>query len=223
MKRLIFVGIAALLCCANGIANGQVSGHQRIGIAMGVDKCGQSKNYADTSQYIPEGEVIVYGVDFSHVQIYGAKESVEQFANAFVAINALFVSQPEKYDCSKLSNKQCTVYTYPTDLLVGSIDWQYAMGSNGVLRKSSVEEIVKNYRLPNTDGVGLVFIAWLLDKTKNRAYYDVVYFDIKTRRIIFNAAVDGRASGFSLRNFWANSVYTIISRKALRKQIETVL
>ena len=85
------------------------------------------------------------------------------------------------------------------------------------------ENIVKNYQLPHKEGVGLVFIAWLLDKSKASAHYDVVYFDIKTRRIIFNTTVVAEAGGMSLRNFWANSIYNVIDQKKLRKQIELVL
>lgn len=223
MKRLIFVGVSALLCCIGGMASGQEPQRaEAAGSAVNVGVQSQS-SVGDEWPYIPEGEVIVYGIDFSKVQIYGARESAEQFANAFVAINALFVSQPDKYDCSKLSSRQCTVFTYPTDRLVGSINWKYAMGSNGTPRKSSVEEMVANYRLPNAEGIGLVFIAWLYNKPEATAYYDVVYFDIKTRRILFDTTATGRASGFSLRNYWANSIYDIVSRRALRKQIEQVL
>lgn len=210
MKRLIVVGVLALLFGAHGIANGQEPERRHIEVS----------GDADAAQYIPEGEVIVYGVDFSKVQIYGAKESAEQFANAFVAINALFVSQPEKYDCSGLLQKQCVVYTYPTDRLVGSINWQYAMCSNGKPQMYPVGDMIRAYQLPHKEGIGLVFIAWLLDKAHDTAYYDVVCFDIKTRTVLFDTTTSGRAGGFSLRNFWANSVYKIISNRALRKQIE---
>lgn len=178
---------------------------------------------ASAPQYIPTGELFMYGVDFSRVQIYGAKETAQQFSDAFIAINEIFTSEPDKFDFSKFSSKPCVTYTNPTDKLISTINWQYTMSSNGVPQKHPIENIVKNYQLPHKEGVGLVFIAWLLDKSKASAHYDVVYFDIKTRRIIFNTTVVAEAGGMSLRNFWANSIYNVIDQKKLRKQIELVL
>lgn len=178
---------------------------------------------ASAPQYIPTGELFMYGVDFSRVQIYGAKETAEQFSDAFIAINKTLTSEPEKFDFSKFSSKPCVTYTYPTDMLISTINWQYSKSSNGVPQKHPIENIVKNYQLPHEEGVGLVFIAWLLDKPKAIAHYDVVYFDIKTRRIIFNTTVVAEAGGMSLRNFWANSIYNAIDQKKLRKQIAQVL
>lgn len=178
---------------------------------------------ASAPQYIPTGELFMYGVDFSRVQIYGAKETAQQFSDAFIAINEIFTSEPDKFDFSKFSSKPCVTYTNPTDKLISTINWQYTMSSNGVPQKHPIENIVKNYQLPHKEGVGLVFIAWLLDKSKASAHYDVVYFDIKTRRIIFNTTVVAEAGGMSLRNFWANSIYNVIDQKKLRKQIELIL
>lgn len=178
---------------------------------------------ASAPQYIPTGELIMYGVDFSRVQIYGAKETAQQFSDAFIAINEILTSEPDKFDFSKFSSRPCVTYTNPTDKLISTINWQYTMSSNGVRQKHPVENIVQNYQLPHEEGVGLVFIAWLLDKSKAIAHYDVVYFDIKTRRIIFNTTVVAEAGGMSLRNFWANSIYNAIDQKKLRKQIAVVL
>lgn len=176
-----------------------------------------------SSQYIPKGELIMYGVDFHNVQIYGASETAQQFADAFVAINAIFISESDKYDFSKFSGKRCVTYTYPTDRLISAIDWNYAFNGNGVIQKHSVESIVKNYDLPNTEGIGLVFIAWLLDKSRAKAHYSIVYFDIKTRSIILDMPVTSDAGGAGLRNYWANSIYNAIRQKKLTGQIKAVL
>ena len=180
-------------------------------------------NVVNAPSYIPTGDVIMNGVDFSTVQIYKTKETAQQFSDAFVAINAIFASEADKYNFSKLSSKQCVLYTYPTDNLIKNIDWQNAMNSNGIPQRCSVESMVKNYELPHKEGIGLVFIAWLLDKSRATAHYEVVYFDIKTRRIIFSTTVMSEAGGSSLRNYWANSIYNVIEKKELRKQIKLVL
>ncbi len=172
--------------------------------------------------YIPTGEIIMYGVDFSHVQIYGAKESTQQFSKAFVGINAIFKQETKKFDFSILTQKEVAIYTYPTDKLIENINWDYTLNSNGTPQKQSVENIIKQYDLPHKSGCGMVFIAWLLNKPKAKAYYDIVIFDIETRKIIFDSTINAEAGGISLKNFWANPIYKIIKNRKLRKQIKEV-
>lgn len=172
--------------------------------------------------YIPTGEIIMYGVDFSHVQIYRARETAQQFSKAFIGINAIFKAEAQKFDFSILTQKEVAIYTYPTDILIENIHWDYAMNSNGTPRKESVENIIKQYDLPHENGYGMVFIAWLLNKPEAKAYYDVVIFDIKTRNIIFDSTINAEAGGMSLRNFWATPIYKIIKNRKLRKQIKEV-
>ena len=48
----------------------------------------QQNNIADVPQYVPAGEMFMYGVDFSHVQIYKAKETF--FASFSNSLNKTF-------------------------------------------------------------------------------------------------------------------------------------
>lgn len=56
--------------------------------------------------YIPTGEIIMYGVDFSHVQIYRARETAQQFSKAFIGINAIFKTEAQKFDFLYLPKKR---------------------------------------------------------------------------------------------------------------------
>lgn len=176
-----------------------------------------------TTQYVPNGEFIMYGVDFSKVQIYGSYENAQQYAYAFVEINAIFNKEPKKYNFSKLTGKEVVVYTQPTDELINSIDWGYAMNSNGSVLKHNINDIIHRYQLPHSEGIGMVIIAWLLDKTHKRATHEVVLFDIKTRKIIFNTTATAEAGGASLRNFWANSIYNLTTQKEIRNKMKVSL
>jgi hypothetical protein len=178
---------------------------------------------AISPSYIPEGEINMYGVDYSFVQIYGANETPQQFAQAFRDINAIFTSEADKYDFSYFTGKKVALYTAPTDALINNINWNYAYSSSQIPQKQSVEEMIKRYNLPHSDGTGMVIIAWLLDKSEGIGYYDLVFFDIKTRKIIFDTTVTADAGGMSLRNYWANSIYEIIDQRKFRKQIQEVL
>lgn len=182
-----------------------------------------NENTIPSGRIIPNGEIIMYGVDYSKVQIYGASETSQQFAQAFKDINALFAEEADKYDFSYFTGKQTSLYTYPTSLLINGINWNYTLSGTQIPQKESVENMIKEYNLPNSEGTGMVIIAWLLNKNKGTGYYEVVFFDIKTRKILFNTTVNTRAGGWGLRNYWANSIYEIIDNKKLRKEVQTIL
>lgn len=181
------------------------------------------QDFVDKTEKIPDTDIIMFGVDFSKVQIYKAEEGAKEFYNAFVGINELLKSEADKYDFSRLVGREVGLYTSPTDKLINEIDWQYAMNSDGVLHKFSVEDMVKRYDLPQTNKVGMVIIAWLLNKYRAIGTYEVVFFDIKTRNIIYNKTVMAESGGVSLRNYWANPIYDIIKTKSLRKELELFL
>ena len=69
--------------------------------------------------------------------------------------------------------------------------------------------MIRAYKLPHQSGRGIVLIAWVLNK-------------IQTRKILFNSEVVGDAGGAGLRNYWANSVYSIIKDKKLKKVVVPV-
>ena len=153
-------------------------------------------------------KIIMYGVDYSRVKTIGVTESESALVEAFVGINELLLSQPEKYDCSPLVRKPLTVDIGPMCRRIRHADYSamklYRQDSDCLL---DVAEIVADYLLPDTEGHGMVFIAELLDKG-----YHVVEFDIATREVISDWKVETPAGGFGLRNYWANTVYQIICK-----------
>ena len=158
-------------------------------------------------------KIIMYGVDYSRVKTIGVTESESALVEAFVGINELLLSQPEKYDCSPLVRKPLTVDIGPMCRRIRHADYSamklYRQDSDCLL---DVAEIVADYLLPDTEGHGMVFIAELLDKGYRSAIYHVVEFDIATREVISDWKVETPAGGFGLRNYWANTVYQIICK-----------
>lgn len=152
----------------------------------------------------------IYGVDFTHAKVYAANESVEQFAKAFEGINMLIVTEPEKYDFSHIMGRKVNAVIDPIYRLVSTCDYTNLKTLNSTYEEPEYAEIVKNYSLPQTEGVGVILVAKVLNKPMNTASYELITFDIATREILYNKAVSGKAGGFGLRNYWARSVYDII-------------
>lgn len=153
----------------------------------------------------------VYGVDFTHAKVYAADESIEEFARAFEDINRLIVTEPEKYDFSKILNKRVNVIIEPMLKMTSECLYEDMLTWNNLYDQPNCAEIVKNYELPQTEGTGAVLIAKFLDKSLDYALYDFVTFDIATREILTQKEVKGKTGGFGLRNYWARTVYNVIN------------
>lgn len=171
---------------------------------------------------IPDGEVFFYGVDFSEVKIVGAKETDDKFKTAFARINQLIVTELNKFDFKNLVGVPVSNYTIPAQQKTETMSWQGIRTSNLLPQKNSIENMVTSYDLPHEQGKGIVLIAWVLNKNKNMATYELVVFDIRTREILFNEEVEAEAGGFGLRNFWANSVFNVIRNRKLKKELSPV-
>lgn len=170
----------------------------------------QAQNEAASSD-----KIVMYGIDYSRVKTIGVTESESALVEAFVGINELLLSQPEKYDCSPLVRKPLTVDIGSMCRQIRNADYSAMKIYRQDFDPLDVAAAVAGYRLPDTEGVGMVFIAELLDKGHGSAVYHVVEFDVATREVLSDWKVETPAGGFGLRNYWANTVYQII-RKARR-------
>lgn len=219
----IFDVIESLTQDAIGLNEIAVSGSHQVADMTPVSAAVGNSQNMNSDVYVPTGGVVMYGVDFSKVQIAGTDSTSVNYARAFKRINAIFDLEPDKYDFADLSRRKVVNYTVPTDMMVDAIDWNYAMQGGTEPKKYSVAEMIKKYQIPHTNGMGMVIIAWLLDEANATGHFEIVYFDIATRKIILNTSVVALAGGLKLRNFWANSIYEAINQKELRRYVKQIL
>lgn len=155
-------------------------------------------------------EIYAYGVDYSYAKVYAADESVEQFAKAFENINMLIITEPEKYDFSRIIGKRVEVVIEPMLKVVTTSDYTNLKSLDSTYEEPKYADIIKNYNLSQTEGIGLVMVAKVLNKPMSKATYELITFDIATRDILSKREVTGKAGGFGLRNYWAGSIYNVI-------------
>ena len=165
-----------------------------------VTYCFFVKAQSDSTQYF------AYGVDFSQAKVFGAMESADQFAEAFKGINMLLITEPEKYDFSRIVNAEVNVDIEPIMQKLSLCKYENLISLRNRADSVDCASIVKSYQLTQKQGTGIVLIAKLLDKSKKEAIYDLVTFDIASREILVQREVKGKTFGFGLRNYWAGSV-----------------
>lgn len=163
-------------------------------------------------------EIKFYGVDFSKAKVYGAKETPSQFKIAFEEINNLFLSEPRKYNIEKYFNKTnmgVSVDAVKERIKKIDLDNIEITTEQYDLSNADLQEIVKS--IPTTgETTGVIFVAELLNKARNRGYYHIVFFNPQTKEIIDTWKADAKAQGFSLRNFWAGSIYKMMKDMKLK-------
>lgn len=164
-------------------------------------------------------KVNYYGIDFSKVKIYRAQESEAQFLRAFKAINDLTLLEDKKYDFAKFFRKSVEWKSFEVAdqrnfsneafLLPPKLSGKQLNEIH--LSDAELGEVVGNYG-NGDDGVGVVIIGVLLNKEVPEGIYEVVFFDVQSKEIVFHKEVRGKARGFGLRNYWAYSVYDALKR-----------
>lgn len=156
--------------------------------------------------------VYVYGVDYSSVKVYGAEETEEQFKNAFEGINLLLMNDAKKYDFTHIVGEN---HKLKLEMILNSTkecDFSNIKILDKDIEQINIAEIIRKYQIKETSGRGFIVIAALLDKSVNRATYKIVLFDVETREILKEEEFTSKAGGFGLRNFWANTIYTLTKK-----------
>lgn len=156
-----------------------------------------------------------YGVDYSQVKVFGADESPLQFKDAFRRINELFITEAKKYNVGKQLKKEVTEISLDAVNQVNrNINESELMTTKTEysLDKEQIKTAIEALPIQKTPGVGMVFVAQFLDKSKNRGTYEVVFFNTETKEIIEEWITEGKAGGFGLRNYWAGSIHSVLKK-----------
>jgi len=80
------------------------------------------------------------------------------------------------------------------------------------IKEGDIAEMVRGYKLKNTQGVGLVFIMDRLVKMQETGCMYVVFFDVGSRNILHSERVCAPAGGMGFRNYWFRPIKTAVEK-----------
>jgi hypothetical protein len=160
--------------------------------------------------------VYFYGLDFTHAHFVGSmgfKDAPSLKSYFMPEWNNLFVKEATKYSLQRAlrltSTNYITSISHHTELnktidVASKItDGTYAFS------ESDVNEALKQYQLPDKDGIGLTYIVEAFSKSEEMAIVWVTFFDLETKKILLAEKLQGKAGGGSFRNFWAGAILQI--------------
>jgi hypothetical protein len=179
------------------------------------------------SQSVPD--MNFYGIDFSLVKIFGAKESPDKFIQAFEQINKVIIDEPKKYPFNTFFTK----FAGRIDRSVEMKNFRFNAFQNVTIEEAiyraratdkgnmvtynnlakiddkQLTDLVKNFKTGRDSGYGVLYVAELLDRKEAVGKFVILCFNVKTKKIIFAERVQGKAGGLGLRNYWVSPLAEI--------------
>ena len=160
--------------------------------------------------------IVNYGVDYSLAKVYGGKETGHQYWITYADLNEMFISKPKMFDIGKRLGIPVEVVSLqavnevnkkinPDQIL--TTDPKYAPSAE------QIAEAIRNLPIASLDEkYGFVMVCLLMNKEEDRATYQFVVFNTKTREIIEQWTNSGSALGIGLKNYWSLSIYNAIKK-----------
>jgi hypothetical protein len=167
------------------------------------------------------GKKIVWlGLDFTQVKIVGPLGTVDkqELIPLFDDMNRLVISERTKYNFEAALRKDEVPYdlevvtSLNSALDPGKAIAYASSNAGGRLNEEAISVLVKQYKVENPEGIGLVFFVETLDKVKEKGTMWVTFFNLADRNVLFTEKMSGVAGGISFRNHWLRPVYEVIDQ-----------
>jgi len=192
MKKLLFTLIACALISSTGFSQSS----------------GASFNTSN---------ITWFGIDYTHCYFITPMyfPNTGDLKLKLKAWNDLVLYEREKYIEKTLKGKNVEFSTDAVEAKNNEVDIKSMIKDNAsdadLLKSDQIQGIINGYNIESgMKGTGLVLIAESYNKPAEEGYYYVTFFDIATKKIFVTEQMSGKAQGFGLRNYWANTFYKVL-------------
>ena len=160
--------------------------------------------------------LVNYGVDYSLAKVYGGKDTGYDYWITFDEINEYFISKSKTFDIGKRLGIPVEVVSLQAVNEVNkkiNPDQIKTTDVNYLPTEAQIAEAIKKLPiLSQEEKYGIVMLCLFMNKEEDRATYQFVVFNTKTREIIEQWTNTGRALGIGLKNYWSYSVHNAIKK-----------
>jgi len=155
--------------------------------------------------------LIYFGVDLSRVRIIDAPKisrSIE-YSQVYPPAWIYFVEEnlPPDGFVRRALGFPTFIYGQPEifDISI-RVDPRFIIAYDNNIPTDTIDEIVTDYILQSKSGLGLVLIPETFSKPRETATTWVVFFDIRSRQILYKTKTYGKCSGFGYTDHWAYGI-----------------
>ena len=154
--------------------------------------------------------IYYYGVDFSHVRVSdGAKQAKgPEYSTVYPGS---WISYVEKEMPPITVQKRIRVHSflYKQDEIAAvskQVVPDFIIGTNYSFGVDTLKSAIRRYTVSQSSGTGLVLIPENFNKSQEKAMTWVVFFDIKTRDILWATKAYGKCEHMGYTAHWASGV-----------------
>ena len=160
--------------------------------------------------------LVNYGVDYSLAKVYGGKDTGYDYWITFDEINEFFISKSKTFDIGKRLGIPVEVVSLQAVNEVNkkiNPDQILTTDANYLPTETQINEAIRKLPiLSQEEKYGIVMLCLFMNKEEDRATYQFVVFNTKTREIIEQWTNTGKALGIGLKNYWSYSVHNAIKK-----------
>ena len=160
--------------------------------------------------------IVNFGIDYSLAKVFGGKDSGYQYWITYADINEFFISKSKTFDIGKRLGIPVEVVSLQAVNEVNkkiNPDQIITTDNNYMPTEAEIAESIKKLPiLSQEEKYGIVMVCLFMNKAEDRATYQFVVFNTKTREIIEQWTNSGKALGIGLKNYWSLSVLNAIKK-----------
>lgn len=157
-----------------------------------------------------------FGIDYSLAKVYGGKDNGYQYWITYGDINEMFISKPKTFDIGKRLGIPVEVVSLQAVNEVNkgiNPDQILTTDPNYLPTEAQINRAIQKLPiLSQEEKYGIVMLCLVMNKEEDRATYQFVVFNTKTREIIEQWTQTGKALGIGLKNYWSYSVHNAIKK-----------
>ncbi len=168
----------------------------------------------DMSDFLEEScDVVWFGLDFTQAKMIGSdgfNDPVAIKEDYFRKWNHLMISEGEKYDWGKALLVSDLKYDYGiVDVVNNQVKVKYlVINKSHSISEEDISRAVAQYKIKDyKDAIGVVVVVESFDKIKEQGTGYITFFDVASKKVLYNHKVIGEAGGFGFRNYWAGAIY----------------
>jgi len=163
-----------------------------------------------------ETKIFFYGIDFTKTKLIDDVTANENdiVQRQYAGINQLAINEPDKFDLKAAFGRtiehDITTAVKRNEKVNPDAVKSSTSADFNRFKESDIADIVKTFDADPKNGVGLLFIVESMSKSAKAANIWVTLFDPKTKKVLMTEKMEGKATGFGFRNYWAGSIKDVI-------------
>jgi hypothetical protein len=160
-------------------------------------------------------EIVYCGLDFTKAKIIADDRiKAADVKTKWIPLwNNFIATKQNIFDWKKAMDK-ASIYYDPkaVDASNAAITTEDMKSLNAnVVKKEDAESLIASYKEgEKKEGIGMVLVVESFDKPQNSGNFWMVFFDIKTKKVLFSEHCSGKAHGGGVRDYWTGSVKDLI-------------